>query len=102
MNGARFVVIFISRLRADAQGYEETARRMAELVRQQPGFLGMESWRDANGRGVTISWWESEEAIARWRDHPEHAQARQWGRKKWHDDFHISICRVERERHHPR
>ncbi len=97
MTNACYAVIFISRLRADAEGYAETARRMMDLVREQPGFLGMESWRDETGRGVTISWWESEEAIARWRQHPRHRQAMRRGREEWYESFRVQICRVERE-----
>ena len=89
-------VIFISRLRTDAPGYEKAARRMVELVRDMPGFLGMASWRDEKGRGVTISWWRDEESIRRWRDHPEHAQARRHGGAEWYADWHIQVCRVER------
>ncbi len=89
-------VIFISKLKADAPGYAETARRMVELVKEMPGFLGMESWRDGQGRGVTISWWQSEEDIRRWRDHPAHARARQRGDVEWYADWHIQVCRVER------
>ncbi len=44
-------VIFISRLRGNSPGYEETARQMVELVRERPGFLGMESWRNDDGYG---------------------------------------------------
>ena len=89
-------VIFISRLKPDAPGYEETARRMVELVKGMPGFLGMASWRDEEGRGVTISWWRDEHSIRRWRDHPEHAQARHRGDAEWYVDWHIQICQVQR------
>ena len=91
-----FAVIFISRLKADTPGYAETARRMAELVVAMPGFLGMASWRDEEGRGVTISWWRDEDSIRRWRDHPEHARARRRGEAEWYADWHIQVCRVER------
>ena len=36
---------------------------MEELAKQQPGFLGVESARDHSGLGITISYWESLEAI---------------------------------------
>ncbi len=95
-----WAVIFISRLRADAEGYEETARRMVELVRRQPGFLGMESWRDESGRGVTISWWESREAITCWRQHPAHTAAIARA-ADWYEDYCVTICRAEEIRTGP-
>jgi len=48
-------------------GYGATADRMVELASKQPGFLGIESTRDEAGFGITVSYWESEAAIAAWR-----------------------------------
>jgi hypothetical protein len=39
------------------------ADRMATLASQVFGFLGMESVRDSKGLGITVSCWESEDAI---------------------------------------
>ncbi len=91
-----WAVIFISKLKEDAPGYAETARRMLDLVGAMPGFLGLASWRDEEGRGVTISWWRDEESIRRWRDHPDHVRARLRGDEEWYDDWQIQVCRVER------
>jgi heme-degrading monooxygenase HmoA len=91
-----FVVIFVSRLREDAPGYAKAAARLVGLVRTMPGFMGMASWRDEEGRGVTISWWRDLESIERWRDHPDHARARRRGDVEWYDDWHIEICRIDR------
>ncbi|ADU63601.1 MAG: antibiotic biosynthesis monooxygenase [Pseudodesulfovibrio sp.] len=75
-------------------GYAQTASRMVELAQGMAGFLGIESARD--GLGITVSYWESLEAIRAWRDHPEHAKARRRGREAWYKAFAIRICRVER------
>ena len=92
-----YAVIFTSlRTPADPAGYEITADRMLELARQQPGFLGVESARGADGLGITVSYWQSEEAIRRWREHAEHRLAQQQGREKWYARFSLRICRVER------
>ena len=45
-------VIFASRRPLGVEdGYGEVATRMVELVAQQPGFLGVDSARDAGGFG---------------------------------------------------
>lgn len=75
-------------------GYAQTASRMVELAQGMAGFLGIESARD--GLGITVSYWESLEAIRAWRDHPEHARARRRGREQWYETFTTRICRVER------
>src|SRR5690606_13676634 len=46
-----YAVIFTSRRTDGDQGYAETAERMAELAREQPGFLGVESARGEDGLG---------------------------------------------------
>ena len=92
----RYVVIFSSRLREDAEGYGEAAARMAELVQKQPGFLGMESVRDAEGRGITISWWRDEASIRAWKDELEHRAAQERGRGEWYVRYSLTVARVER------
>ncbi|WP_230370912.1 antibiotic biosynthesis monooxygenase family protein [Paludibacterium denitrificans] len=60
-----WAVIFSSQLRSDEPRYAEMADRMVRLAQTQPGFLGVESsHRDEHGNGITVSYWESVEAIA--------------------------------------
>ena len=75
---------------------------MVELAAQQPGFLGVETVRDADGFGITVSYWESEEAIRNWKRHAEHTAARDRGRKEWYEHFELRIARVERAYSGPR
>jgi heme-degrading monooxygenase HmoA len=77
-------------------GYEEAAARMMALAREQPGFLGADSVRGADGLGITVSYWRDPEAIAGWRAHPEHLEAQAAGRERWYRSFSIRVCRVER------
>lgn len=92
-----WAVIFSSRRTSDdATGYDAAAQRMEELARRQPGFLGVESVRGADGFGITVAYWDSEEAVAAWRDHAEHAQAREQGRRAWYEHFEVRVAKVER------
>lgn len=92
-----YAVIFSStRSDADEAGYGETAQRMVALAREQPGFLGVESTRGADGFGITVAYWESEAAIRAWRLHAEHTAARERGRAEWYRHFELRIARVER------
>lgn len=77
-------------------GYEEAARRMVELARLQPGFLGVESARGEDGLGITVSYWASEAAILAWKQHAEHSQVRQQGRSIWYEAFCTRVSKVER------
>ena len=91
-----YAVIFASQRTPVEGGYGETADRMVELARQQPGFLGVESTRGADGFGITVSYWSSLEAIAAWRAHAEHTIARGTGREQWYAGYELRIARVER------
>ena len=91
-----YAVIFSSQRRDGDDGYAAAAERMVELAREQPGFLGVESTRGADGFGITVSYWESEEAIHAWRLHAEHAATREQGRARWYAHFEIRIAKVER------
>lgn len=91
-----YAVIFSSKRRDGDHGYAETAQRMHDLVAQQPGFLGVESARGTDGFGITVAYFESEEAIAGWRNNAEHAVARERGRNEWYEHFELRIARVER------
>lgn len=94
-----YAVVFTSRRTpADAAGYEHTARRMVELAEQQPGFLGVDSSRGDDGLGITVSYWDSLEAIRQWGEQAEHRLAQQLGRARWYESFSLRICRVESER----
>ena len=92
-----YAVIFSSQRNGeDEAGYASTADRMDELVRGQPGFLGYESTRDGSGFGITVAYFDSEAAIAAWREHAEHAVARDRGRRLWYRHFEQRVARVER------
>lgn len=62
-----YAVIFTSKRKSYGDDYEETAERMKELTMQQPGFLGIDSARNADGLGITVCYWDSIEAIKSWK-----------------------------------
>ncbi|MDE3246394.1 MAG: antibiotic biosynthesis monooxygenase [Acidobacteriota bacterium] len=91
-----FAVIFTS-LRTDGdEGYRRMSERMAELAAQQPGFLGTDSAREADGLGITVSYWTDEAAIQAWKNHLEHAVAQRLGKEKWYAAYSLRVAKVER------
>ncbi len=90
-----YAVIFTSVRTADDNGYAEMADRMAELAAQQPGYLGIESAR--NEVGITVSYWESLDAIRHWKANIEHLVAQRLGREKWYSAYKTRVCLVERD-----
>lgn len=91
-----YAVIFANQRTAGDDGYADMAERMVTLAGQQPGFLGMDSVRGDSGLGITVSYWDSEAAIAAWKAHAEHSLARERGRERWYCAFTLRVARVER------
>lgn len=93
-----YAVIFTSLRTAADEGYDDMSEKMAAMASAQPGFLGLESARGADGLGITVSYWESEEAIANWRSNAEHRLAQSQGRERWYSEFVTRVAKVERAR----
>lgn len=94
-NNNYYVVIFTSKRTSLEEGYNEASKQMELLAKKQPGFLGLESARE--DIGITISYWDSLEAIAKWKQNSEHLIAQKKGKEKWYSKYHVRICQVERE-----
>jgi len=96
-----YAVIFTSiRKPVDPEGYGRMAEAMDKLAAQQPGYLGAESVRegdDTDNLGITVSYWDSLEAIAAWKRNAAHQVAQQRGRDEWYASFRLRIAKVERE-----
>ena len=90
-----FAVIFTSKHTNNISGYSEMANTMEQLAKLQKGFLGIESAR--NEVGITVSYWDSLEAIKNWKMNAEHLLAQKLGKDKWYKWYNIKICKVERE-----
>lgn len=73
------------------------AKRMVELASEQPGFLGVDSVRGAEGLGITVSYWKDLESIGKWRQNSEHLDAQKGGHEQWYANFTVRIALVERE-----
>jgi heme-degrading monooxygenase HmoA len=90
-----YAVIFSSHRTDGDAGYDAMAEKMVELAARQPGFLGMESAREA--LGITVSYWSDLEAIKSWKAHIDHLQAQKVGRETWYSSYKVRISRVERD-----
>lgn len=91
-----YAVIFTSLRTEGDRGYAEMADRMVEIASTQQGFLGVESARGEPGLGITVSYWDSLEAISQWKRHTEHQLAQREGREVWYSHYEVRIAKVER------
>lgn len=92
-----YAVIFTSQRTEGDNGYRETADKMVCLAEKQAGFLGAESVREANGLGITISYWDSLESIKEFKELAAHKEAQKNARDTWYSTFGLRVCKVEKE-----
>ena len=91
-------VIFISsRTAADEIGYSTMAAAMQELAARQPGYLGIDSVRDASGEGITVSYWTDESSARAWKQVAAHLEAQRIGRRTWYSQYRVIVAEVTRE-----
>lgn len=90
------IVLFHIRTRSDIdeQEYQRTFEYMLKLVSKIPGFIGIEGFSGEDGRELAIARFDSPEAIAAWRDQPEHVRTRQRGREEFFAAYDITIATV--------
>ena len=91
-------VIFTNIYKAEPDdGYAQTAEAMVELAAKQDGYLGIESVRDTQGTGITISYWRDEDSIIKWKAVAEHQTAQKAGMKKWYQAYTTRIATISRD-----
>lgn len=90
-----YAVIFTSKRTSIDDGYLEMAKKMEDLAKLQSGFISVESAR--NETGITVSYWESLEAIRNWKSNLDHLFAQEKGKSIWYSYYKVRIAKVERE-----
>lgn len=92
-----YVCIFESVRPGGDPAYEIVAEAMVRLAGTQPGFVRVESLRDASGKGITLSYWDSLEAIRAWKAVLAHREAQQLGQAKWYQSYRVTVAQVVRD-----
>jgi len=92
------LTVFRSRLKPGVEAQlEPVGARMYELASSMPGFVSYREYQAADGEGVAIVEFESEAALAAWRNHPEHREVQARARSQWFADYRIQVCEVVRD-----
>jgi len=95
------VIFSTQRREGDEDLYTETSAAMVDLVVHQPGYVSHESARDADGFGITVSYWEDHASIRNWQQNVEHLAAQRMGVEKFYASFTLRIATIETIRHFP-
>ena len=90
-----YAVIFTSVRTEGDNGYNEMSEKIEALVKNQPGYLGMESAR--KDIGITVCYWKDLDSIKKWSGNLEHQVAKKEGKKSWYASYKVRISKVEIE-----
>ena len=91
-----YAVIFTSRLGDHQDGYDAMGAALVELAEAQPGYIGIETTRGADGLGITVSYWQDEASILAWKQQTQHLLAQKQGIETWYTHYELRVAKVER------
>jgi heme-degrading monooxygenase HmoA len=92
------IILFRSKLTPEAgEDYQSMNAEMETLVRQNPGFIDVKSYKSEDGERLTVVWWRDEESLREWKQQMRHRQAQSTGRKKWYAYYKLEVANVMRE-----
>ena len=57
----------------------------------------MDIWVSTVVWGITISYWNSSDAMREWKNQVDHRAAQLLGKERFYNDYHVHIAKVERE-----
>lgn len=79
--------------------YLDIAAAMRPMVEQVEGFISVERFQSLTNpdKLLSISFFEDEEAVARWRRLAAHRQAQSKGRAGIFSDYRLKVCHVLRD-----
>jgi heme-degrading monooxygenase HmoA len=92
------VALFWGRVRPDWQNdtYASIGLKMFEAASSMPGFVALHKFDVPDGRELAIAYFEDEESMAAWYNHPEHRVVETLGWREILDDYTIEILEMTR------
>ena len=81
------------------EDYLATADALREHLLTQPGFISIERFQSLTepGKLLSLSFWQDETAVRRWREQSDHRQAQQAGRTEIFADYRLRVAQVLRD-----
>ena len=87
----------VPRGEAQRDAHEEMTRKMQDLAEATSGFLGAEFYARPDGGSFGVFRFEDEQALAAWRDHPDHAETHRRGVEEVYATYQVEICQRVRD-----
>ncbi len=79
--------------------YLDTADEIRTYLPAIDGYLGVERFKSCTDESkyLALGFFEDEEAVARWRNHPEHRRVQALGRQRFFTDYRLRMAEVVRD-----
>jgi len=95
-----FVVIFeVKPTEAGKEEYLQIAAKLRDFLVNQEGFISIERFQSLSQEGkiLSLSFWEDEAAIKKWRNVIAHRQAQKKGKDELFEFYRIRVAEVVRD-----
>ncbi len=95
-----YAVIFEVEVKPERmQEYLQIASELRNELNTVDGFISIERFQSLvnEGKLVSLSFWESEEAISAWRNNRNHKIAQQKGRSELFSDYRLRVAQIVRD-----
>lgn len=89
-------MIFRASLAEIDEEYHRTAARMRELALSKYGCMDFVSLTE-NNQELSISYWNDEAQIVKWKNDSKHVMAQEAGRNKWYRAYRVEVVKVVRD-----
>ncbi|MBO1419654.1 antibiotic biosynthesis monooxygenase [Streptomyces sp. FH025] len=90
------MAVFTAVRTPDQSGYSETNARMEDLVKDIPGYLGMDYAQTPGGLAITVGYFRDADALTQWQSDAEHRAAQRRGQAQWYQSYTLHVAKVER------
>ncbi|KNX42434.1 Antibiotic biosynthesis monooxygenase [Roseovarius tolerans] len=93
------VIFEVEPAEGQKEPYLDMAAKMRSLVEGVDGFISVERFQSLTNPGklLSLSFWEDEAAVDRWRKLHAHRQAQRAGRAVMFDDYRLRVVSVIRD-----
>ena len=95
------MIMIVYRTVVRSPEYERDHAEMTELLddlaARTPGFIGTETFQGGPGETIGMMRFESEEAVAAWRDHPDHQRTHVRGVEEVYSSYRVEVFELVRQ-----
>ena len=95
-----YAVIFEVKVKADGKDeYLSIASKLKEQLINMEGFISIERFSSLveEGKILSLSFWEDEEAINNWKSNLDHIQAQTKGKNQLFEGYRIRVAKVVKD-----